>query len=248
MENCPKWFAKRSSIVIFWLLFGCQKTITEIPAIYVQGWVHNTGLSDSSDVSLSISGTPEIPTVKINDIPLYFDGFSAGELHFSSYTFPLSPGDSVKLRILYEQSTENPKKIWVDLMLPEIVNFVQFPESLSIQDTLKVFWRTAHGAKEYKLRIAVHLFYTDTSGVYHYFDVMKTFWTKDTLIFLPPDSLFPPIDEIGGVLPSSTLGLSIMAFNGSYKEGDPANIKGDGFGYFYTRTLGDYITITIVEL
>lgn len=233
-------------IGLVWLLLNGCKTTEEVITPYLMGWINNWGGSHS-EVKVYITGIPDIPTVKINDINLTFIGFYNGELAFGSDTFPISPGDSVDLRITFTDSNGNPARMKTNLILPDTVEIIQIQDTLSINDSLLIIWRPAYGAREYNITLNISLVYHDTSGALHFFYESKSFWLEDSLITLLPDTLFPIRGEVSEILPGSYMRFSLFAYSGSYKEGDQANVKGDGFGFFYTRTTEDIVYITVVS-
>ena len=231
-------------LVVLFFLIGCKKT-EEIPTTYVQGSVVNYYGNSESYVQVSIADIPVIPEVKINSVALPFTEFGNGELIFSSHSFPLSPGDSVRLMITYTNSSGDPSRMAANLILPDTMKIIQIPDTLGLDDTMTVIWQSTTGAREYQIILNISLTYIDTSGSFRFFDDNQSYWVRDSLITLLPDTLFPIRGEVSEVLLGSYIRFSLIAYNGSYKEGDRANIKGDGTGFFYTKTYSDVEFISV---
>ena len=196
-----------------------------------------------------ISQTPTIPQVTINEIVIPFQGYSGSMLHYLDYYFPIIREDSASLLITYTAINGEPKSAWADIVVPGNFEITQ-PDTEYYEHTfntdLTVAWTPSPGAEAYRIRLSMHIHYTDTTGVdqFYYFYEDSVHIGSETVTY-HAEMIFPQLPE--GVIYNWGDGIvRVYAESGPGYSWIPFNIQGDGTGFFSAIVATDYIDIHIL--
>lgn len=205
--------------------------------ISVTGYVEWPYRHDTTGyVRVEVSNVPGIPTVYVNNIEIPFD---MSEIFFYR-DFPISPGDSARLRIEHTKQDGGPGVSEANVQLPALFTITSHDTSgadtIPYGEDLTIIWTSSAGADAYRASSSFHCRYEDTAGVQQDHDYVFTRISADTSITFLSSDIFPDSAEVGTVLYYSAH-FSLSSLDGPWQEGEVGNITGDGIGTFHGRTV-----------
>ncbi len=226
------------------------------PVIYVSGYIYPScydTLCNFYYTHIDVAFPPSVPYVKLNDeeIPLqrwdYY--YSTYVFHYDKYdTANFSPGDEILLEVVYKKPSGKSAKAYTQIHIPGDFDIISPDTSefcLQLGSSLTIEWTESQGADCYRAYLYLHYHYYDTSGYYKCITIEKDTTINSTSVIFPAEALFPNIGEISQV--DYSYGYSyVWAQSGPViKEGEMGNIRGDGYGFFWSTYYGGYLNFYI---
>ena len=213
--------------------------------IYVYGMIANTGWT-----WVDVYYAPVIPQVEVNQnvLPVWYWG--EGEGYFTFWdSIQISIGASAQLSVEYTKGTDtvtataSPKVPGnFGIGSPDPSQWAYIPEN----SPFTVLWSAASNADFYWVEFQLIYDYFDAFGNLKIFAIgLQTFQTATSLTF-SADDLFPPdFDHLSGWIYNEGY-FDVAAMNGpKIESGSAGNVTGDGNGYFWGYSYGDYLNIMV---
>jgi hypothetical protein len=212
------------------------------PKFSVFGEVEFTADTLPTYASLFVSNISSIPTVKLNQDFIEFRNFYSGRSYYWDTLRTITEGDEVQLTISNQSEASAtvriPQQFRIQSPDPDST-FILLPHSHFTSS-----WTASGFSDYYYAYFYLNYSYLPSGGgtsKYFYFE-MDTILSA-TSITIPASKLFPAdIDSIIG----SYGYFNIGAVNGPRLEvGEQGNITGDGIGFFFGKSYGGDINISL---
>ena len=219
---------------------GPEGPIGTLP-VYITGYVDSPfGGDTTSDVRVEVSNVSGLPAVYVNDIKIPLDIYR-GTYRFRDYDFPISAGDSARLRVEHAKYDGGLGISQADVKLPG--HFMITSHDTSGIDTipfgnqLVITWNSSEGADLYRAGVRFFCRYRDTTDVNQEFYLNLDTLFADTSIIFASSEIFPDTTVVDSLIYYSG-DFMISSLSGPWQEGEPGNVTGDGIGSFHGWTDG----------
>ncbi|TET47591.1 hypothetical protein E3J62_00980 [candidate division TA06 bacterium] len=240
------------TVVLVGLIVGCRGPVgPEGPAgtlpIYVLAYLESPFLWDTtSDVRVDVLNVSGIPAVYVNDIKIPYDMYRASYRFFDP-DFPISAGDSARLRIEHTKADGSPGISQASIKLPGRFAITSHDTSgidtIPFGSDLIVTWSSSDGADAYRAYGDFFCAYLDTSGAVQQHDYRLCTLFVDTSLTFLSSVLFPDTTEVDSVTIARG-GFYVSGMSGPWQGGEAGNITGDGIGIFRGWTDGGQFEFT----
>jgi len=211
---------------------GPEGPVGTLP-VYITGYVESPFGGDTmGDVRVEVSNVSGIPVVYVNDIKIPLDIYP-GTYRFLDYDFPISAGDSAKLRVEHAKYDGGLGVSQADVKLPG--HFMITSHDTSGIDTipfgnqLVITWNSSEGVDFYHARVRLSCRYRDTTDVEQLFYLNLETLFVDTSIIFGSSEIFPDTAVVDSLVYYYG-DFRISSLSGPWQEGEPGNVTGDGIG------------------
>ena len=218
--------------------------------VFITGYVESPFQGDTtSDVRVEVSNVSGIPVVYVNDVNIPLN-MRRGTYGFFDYDFPISAGDSARLRVEHAKYDGGLGISQADVKLPG--HFMITSHDTSGYDTipfgnqLTITWNSSEGADLYHALVRLSCRYRDTTDVEQLFYLDFDTLFMDTSIIFASSEIFPDTTVVDSLIYYHG-DFVISSLSGPWQEGEPGNITGDGIGYFHGWTSGAILHFVAVR-
>lgn len=231
------------------------------PRVYVTGELQSnvwfplipTGFTTCSDpivASVQVTDAPSIPSVTINGVACDLVNIEGDNFIFYNYDLPVTLGDSAHLSVNYTKSDGGDGLAESDIIMPGPFAITAPDTSSTVEiplgSDLTVNWTPSQSADVYVFDFYLYCSYYDTLGEWSFHNYNLDSLLIDTTITIQAGDLFPNEVEIDSLIGGSA-SLYLYAQHGPWQEGALGNITGDGIGFFYGLTFGNYLSVDVVD-